>query len=260
MKERLAIIGVPRREYEAIREAHVGPIIYNEMLPKIVVNKGQLYVERTSGTGLLKVDKVVYYGIFEDDFDLITGLAIWGGPCFPNAQAMLDTRLKLPCLARALQYSKFATPRGFISKQTSINPTTELVAKWGNWHCGENKERVNGLWTSEHPSVLEPFFKGQAVRIAIMGDQYWQIKLEGKSWLKSIHDERAHFMELDPELLEDTQKIQEGFGLDFLANDYIVGDDGQKHLLEVNHIPNVTRFEAIRLAYINTVKDWLTAK
>ncbi len=31
--------------------------------------------------------------------------------------------------------------------------------------------------------------------------------------------------------------------------DYIVGDQGTKHLLEVNHIPNVTRFPAIWEAY-----------
>ena len=41
-----------------------------------------------------------------------------------------------------------------------------------------------------------------------------------------------------------------------LANDYIIGDDGQTHLLEVNHIPNVTRFEEIRDAFVTFAADW----
>jgi hypothetical protein len=257
MAKRIAIIGVEKREYELIKTAHFGPIIYHEMLPNFLVNKGQLFVERSNGNGMLPVDKVVYYGIFEDDFDIITALSIWGGPCFPNPRAMMDCRLKLPCLARALAVSQFASPRGMISPHTSINVTSELVAKWGNWHCGENKERLKGQWTSNEASVIEPYFEGEAVRICIIGDQYWQIKLEGQSWLKSIHDDRADFMEVDQELLEDTRRIQAAFGLDFLANDYIIGVDGQKHLLEVNHIPNVTRFEELRMAYISTVQKWL---
>ena len=35
-----------------------------------------------------------------------------------------------------------------------------------------------------------------------------------------------------------------------LAVDYMVGTDGTKHLLEVNHIPNVTVFPEIRQAYL----------
>ena len=40
--------------------------------------------------------------------------------------------------------------------------------------------------------------------------------------------------------------------------DYMIGDDGTRHLLEVNHIPNVTRFPEIRAAYLNYVVEWLT--
>ena len=62
---------------------------------------------------------------------------------------------------------------------------------------------------------------------------------------------------LDPELLADTRAIGQAFGLEIVANDYIVTPDGARHLLEVNHIPNVTRFPEIWEAYRDYVVEWL---
>ena len=76
------------------------------------------------------------------------------------------------------------------------------------------------------------------MRVLIIGDKAWQIRLEGDERLKSIHAPDAAFMEIDPELLEDTERVRKGFGLELVANDYVVGEDGSRHLLEVNHIPN----------------------
>jgi glutathione synthase/RimK-type ligase-like ATP-grasp enzyme len=105
--------------------------------------------------------------------------------------------------------------------------------------------------------VIEHFLQGEAVRIVVIGDRAWQIKLEGDGWLKSIHHENATFMQLDTELLDDTLTLKRAFGLDIIANDYIVTDEGSKHLLEVNHIPNVTRFPDIWDAYREYVVDWV---
>ena len=133
----------------------------------------------------------------------------------------------------------------------------ERVAKWGNWHCGENKARFTGVWESEQACVIEEFLPGQAVRVVMIGEKYWQIKLEGEDWLKSIHAPDAAFMEVDTELLEDTRNLKRAFGLEIIGNDYIVEATGAKHLLEVNHIPNVTRFPEIWTAYQDYVVDWL---
>lgn len=57
-------------------------------------------------------------------------------------------------------------------------------------------------------------------------------------------------MALDSGLLEDTRAIRDGFGLEIVGNDYMVGDDGTNHLLEVNHSPNVTRFPELWDAYL----------
>lgn len=90
----------------------------------------------------------------------------------------------------------------------------------------------------------------------MIGERAWQIRLEGEGWLKSIHDPRAGFMEIDPELLDDTQGLRSALGLEIIANDYLVADSGAKHLLEVNHIPNVSRFPELWGAYCDEVVRW----
>ncbi|MEM7297318.1 MAG: hypothetical protein AAF391_03530 [Bacteroidota bacterium] len=256
MKRRLCIVGLDRNLAHEIKKDYFGPVIVHDTIPKFLVNSGKLFIERSNGVGMLSVDTVVYHGIFENDFPFLTALTIWGGPCFPNALGMMNCRLKLPCLARALQVSKYNSKRGMISSNTEIRVTEETVAKWGNWHCGENKAKFADHWTSEEPSIIEPFFAGDAVRVVTVGETHFQIKLEGSSWLKSIHDERAQFMDIDNDLLEDTLRIKDAFGLQMVANDYIASPDGH-HLLEVNHIPNMTRFDELQEAYVEYVKNWI---
>lgn len=254
---RIALVGIELDEYEIIKSNYDGHILWHQAIPKIVVKEGVLFMEKANGIGMLPVDKVVYYGIYENDFDFITGLALWNGSCFPNAAAMMDCRLKIPCLVRALQYSNFGLARGFVSANTEVNVEKDSVAKWGNWHCGENKHRFTGHWESEHPSTIETYFEGEAVRIMIVGNHIWQIKLEGESWLKSIHPDSACFMEIDQDLLTDTLNIMEKMKMDMIGNDYIICTDGSKQLLEVNHIPNITRFEEVKTAYLETVIKWI---
>jgi hypothetical protein len=255
--DRIALVGIEQEEYDFIKSNYTGHIIWHQSIPKIVVKDQILYMEKSNGIGFLPVDKVVYYGIYDNDFDFISGLAIWNGACYPNAAAMLDCRFKIPCLVKALSHSKYGAPRGFVSAGASVNVTEDTVAKWGNWHCGENKHRFSGSWESEFTATTETFFEGDAVRIMIIGDAHWQIKLEGDTWLKSIHPDNASFMPVDAELLADTKHIQKALKMDMIGNDYIVSKDGSKYLLEVNHIPNITRFDAVREVYLSTVIKWI---
>jgi hypothetical protein len=258
MTEYVYLIGLDEPESTLLREKLEVPCVANPILPKFTVKDGEAWMESPRGGRMLPVSKVIYHGIFEDDLDFMVGLALWGGPCLPNPRAMLDCRLKLPCLVRALEHTRFGLPqRSFASPYAYFDSDTERVAKWGNWHCGENKERFTGSWSSENPAVIEHFLEGEAVRVVIIGDQYWQIHLRGDDWLKSIHHSTADFMDVDPELLEDTRHLQQAFGLEIVANDYIVTHEGTKHLLEVNHIPNVTRFPEIWEAYANFVTEWV---
>lgn len=258
MSERICLIGLDTPQNDWFRARIAGPILCHESLPRIIVCDGQLLVESLSGFGMLPVGKIVFHGIFEDDHDFVSGLALWGGPCLPSAAGMMDCRLKLPCLVRALRHSRFAAPpRGYASPGVNYATDMPRVAKWGNWHCGENKQPFDHAWQSTESAIVEPFFAGSAVRIVVVGDRFWQIEMQGDDWLKSIHHPAAAMVEPDMRLVQDTQQVAKGLGLEIAANDYIVSPEGVAHLLEVNHIPNVTRFPEIWEAYGQYVLKWL---
>ena len=256
--DRLLVVGLDEPEYLDLKRRLNTPTAHSELLPRIQIDRGRLLVEKPNTFGVfVPVSKVIFHGIFEDDFPFLTALALWGGPCLPNAHGMMDCRLRLPCLVSALEATRFGgLARGWADRGVTVTTETDLVAKWGEWHCGENKERFRGSRQCDEPSLLEPFVEGEAVRVHLMGERHWQIRLTGEDWKKSLHGPGAGFMEVDPELLEDTRRLQQHFGLEMLATDYIVSRDGSKHLLEVNHIPNVTVFPEIREAYLDWAARW----
>jgi hypothetical protein len=148
-------------------------------------------------------------------------------------------------------------PRGYADRGTSVVAETEHVAKWGNWHCGEDKARFSGAWTADQPILFEEYLEGEAVRIVLVGKRAWQVRMAGDGWLKSIHHRDADFMPIDHELLDDSRRIAAHFRLEIVGVDYIVGVDGSRHLLEVNHVPNVTVLSEVRAAYLVLVVDWV---
>jgi glutathione synthase/RimK-type ligase-like ATP-grasp enzyme len=254
---RLLVVGLDGPEIADLKHRHPAPAIYHPLLPQIRLDDGRLLVERASGPGMLPVDRVVFHGIFADDYDFLTALALWGGPCLPSARGLLDCRERLPCLARALKVTRFGhMPRSWATRGQTVERAGDTVAKWGNWHCGENKHRFTGTYTASEPTILEPFIVGEAVRIALVGAHAWQIRLAGDDWLHSIHHPRAAFMPIDDELLADTRALSHTLGLEVIGVDYMVGADGQKHLLEVNHAANVTVFPEIREAFLDLVAAW----
>jgi hypothetical protein len=170
---------------------------------------------------------------------------------------MMDLRLRLPGLVRALAVTRFGgLLRGFADRGSTLDIGGESVAKWGNWHCGEDKTRFHGPWTADLPTLFEEYVEGQAVRIVVIGEHAWQARMAGDGWLKSIHHPEAAFMAIDPELLEDARALAGRFGLTVAGVDYIVRPDGRRYLLEVNHVPNVTAFPEVRAAYLDLVATW----
>lgn len=255
MDERILLIGFDAPEAAALAALLPHECVACEMLPKIVVERGQLFVRSPHSARFLRVSRVIFHGIFEHDLEFLAGLALWGGPCFPNPSAMMDCRLRLPGLVRALKHTRFGGgPRGFASPNAEYTAEGEGVAKWGNWHCGENKARFTGAWTAQEPTLFEPFVVGRAVRLVIV-DEPRQIELTGPGWLKSVHGPGAAFMPADPELIADTRAIQRGLGLDIIANDYILSESGP-YLLEVNHIPSVTCFPELWQDYMSVAVAW----
>lgn len=255
----IVTIGLEPAEVEELKSRWSHNILAHEMLPRMKMDAGQLLVEDAHLMDRFHpVDRVLFHGIFDNDFPLISLLALWSGPCFPNAFGLMTCRFRIPCLAHARRVSRYANPpRSYAAADTDFDCKGEMVAKWGEWHCGENKELVSGKFHANQPTLLEPYVPGTAMRIHISGEQAWQIRMAGTDWKKSIHHDDAAIVPCDPELLADAKKLQEYFGLEILAVDYIIGDNNERYLLEVNHIPNVTLFGALRQAYLDLVTQWV---
>ena len=260
-KKRVLIVGLEESDVSAVKQnlSFDYLIVHYDVLPEVQLIEGELFVESPTITGkFLLVDKVIFYGIYENDFDFITLLALWKGPCLPNAIGMMDLRHRIPGLVRALHVSKFSgIKRGMVIGTQEYSSSKEVVAKWGIWRCGEDKSKFNGNWTSSETSVIEEFVDGEAVRIMIVGDKHWQIRLTGETWLKSIHNNGSAEMELDKELFADSLNIAKHFNLQTVGIDYMVGNNGERCLLEVNHIPNVTVFPFVNEAFIEYSSKWI---
>ncbi|TWT60874.1 hypothetical protein [Rubinisphaera italica] len=94
MTESICLIGFDEQENDHFKNKIDAHIIAHVTLPSYHVFNGEFFVDRESRSWQVPVDRVVYHGIFEDDFDLLIALSLWGGPCFPNPRGMLDCRLK----------------------------------------------------------------------------------------------------------------------------------------------------------------------
>ena len=130
---------------------------------------------------------LIFHGIFDMTWSFLQDWPCGVDPVLPNPAAMMDCRLRLPCLVHALRYTKFGGHSATRHRNLTTNPNPETVAKWGNWHCGESKERFTGRWIAKEPTLFEPYIGGEAVRVVILGKEPRQIRLTGKDWRKSVH-------------------------------------------------------------------------
>ncbi len=260
--EPVVLIGLERPEVADLRGRIHRPVLAFELLPKIQLRRGELFVGHL-GTWDWKgpVAAVVFHGIFENDLPTLAALALWGGPCLPSAHGMLDCRPRIPNLARVRRVSRFAAlPRGYTGPGTPFATDAPTVAKWGEWHCGEGKELFADTWTATEPTLFEPFLEGDAVRVTVVGNTFWQFRMGGENWKKSVHHPDTQTIALAPELADDVRTMRDHFDLSVCAVDYIIHTDGAKHLLELNHIPDVAAFPDIRAAYLEWVAKWVNER
>lgn len=250
------MIGLERGVHPLISARLDCPHVVSEILPEIRVEDGRLYVRRPAG--YLEASHVLYHGIFEDDLETITALAVWRGPCLPHAGGMLRARPRVPALVEALDVTAFpGGPRGYAFGGATIAAPGPRVAKYGQMHCGEGKDLFTGPRRCDTPTLVEPFVEGRAVRIMCIGERTWQIRLEGDDWRKSIHADSAAPEAARADLVDDTRRLMARFNLEIAGVDYMIDRDDRPVLLELNHIPNVDRFDEIRDAYVDYSVAWL---
>jgi hypothetical protein len=255
----VALVGLEQEEVAELRQRVACELVTFEMMPKVQLRDHELYLARL-GTWDWRgpVAKVVFHGIFENDLPGLAALALWGGPCLPSASGLLDCRPRIANLARVRRVSGFAAlPRSYTDAGTIFRADRPSVAKWGEWHCGEGKERFADEWAATEPTLVEPFLGGDAVRVTAVGDTFFQLRLGGDDWKKSIHHATAALVPPDHRLVADVRRLRDHFDLAVCAADYIVGPNGTPHLLELNHVPNVTQFAEIRAAYLDFAAKWI---
>jgi hypothetical protein len=257
------LVGLDPPEVAELKPRLPGPVVACETLPRVRITGGELLVEdRSRWDWWRPVSRVVFHAIFDiaDDVPFASTLDLWGGPCLPSPGGMLLARPRVTNLAVARRASRYAgLARTYLPAGGSYTADRPTVAKWGEWHCGEGKELFTGERTFDGPTLLEPFAPGDAVRVQVIGGAAWQIRLGGDDWKKSLHHATAAVVPLHPALEADTRRMVAAFGLELGAADYILDDEGAAHLLEFNHIPNVTQFPEIRAAYLDFVAGWIAS-
>src|SRR5579885_303960 len=189
------LVGLDPPELAELLPRVRGAVVASEMLPRVRLTDGQLWAEDREVWGrVAPVARVVFHGIFdyEKDIRFLTTLSLWGGHCLPNPVGMTLARPRVLNLAVARSASRFGDlPRTYLATGGNIAADRPMVAKWGEWHCGEGKERFTGERTFPEPTLLEPFVEGEAVRVQVIGREAWQIRLGGDDWKKSIHHPSA---------------------------------------------------------------------
>jgi hypothetical protein len=85
----LLLVGLDEPETAELRRRLDHPILAFETLPRIRVDRGRLLVEHPHFMNhFVPAERVAFHAIFEDDFDFLTALALWGGPCLPGARGI----------------------------------------------------------------------------------------------------------------------------------------------------------------------------
>src|SRR3954470_9446842 len=106
--EPLLLVGLDEPEISELRRRLGRPVLAFETPPRIRVDRGRLLVEHPHIMNhFFPAGRVAYHDIFEDDFDCLTAWALWAATCLLSASGMMDLRLRLPGLVRALAVSRF---------------------------------------------------------------------------------------------------------------------------------------------------------
>ena len=227
--------------------------------PPIYALDGRVLAESGRVMGRwLRPDGVLYYSYFEGAADARRALAIADTPSFPDVRDTLPLDDKVMALLAAMRdRGALATvPRGYVPAGTEVPSNGERVLKWGDAHCGEGKLRVGGAFCPEHSSVVEPFLRGESVRVLLVGSRSWQLHYASDDWRKNVRATVTVAAEADPDLVVEAQQVARRLRLEVAGIDFIVGVDGRRHLLEVNAYPGFDDAPGAEEAFVDLALDW----
>ena len=260
----VALIGLEREEITELKSRCDARFIGFEMMPKVQLRDHQLYLAQTvRHVGLERIGREGHLPRH------LRGRLAWPRGTRSLGRAMSTEH---DCHARLPPACHWPRPRAPgiavlcpcpVRTPTSGRPSTPKtpsVAKWGLLgNRGEGKERFAEEWQKKESTLIEPFLAGDAVRVTAIGDTLFQLRLGGDDWKKSIHHAQRRIS------CRSTHRSRRMVRPDARSTstspcarrDYILAPDGTPHLLELNHVPNVTQFPEIRAAYLDLAARWI---
>ncbi len=263
MHRPLISIGLDHHIVESIK-AEVGHVIDYQYLPDIYSVNGVSYVQSQSGTHYIRPCGILYYCYFDSPGCQRRSLALSDTPTFPDVRQTIhhDDKVLSLIAARTADaglgygFPGDDVPRGFASEEIHVSIETPLVAKWGQWHCGDGKKICDGNIDVPEPSILEPFIKGESHRILIVGHSSWQIYYESDDWRKNVNSKITILNKPDYKLVERALRIKEHLRLGVVGIDFIVNDTGS-YLLEVNAYPGLDQVPEAEAEFIKYAVSWV---
>jgi len=261
----LISIGLEPHIVEAIK-AEVGHIVDYQYLPDIYSIDGVTYVQSQFGVHYIRPRGILYYCYFDNPGSKRRSLALSNTPTFPDVRHTIQHDDKVLSFVAARMadtgsvitaplYSVQDVPRGFASADHQISIETPVVAKWGQWYCGDGKKICEGTVDAPEPAILEPFIKGESHRILFVGHSAWQIRYESDDWRKNVNSKITVLNKPDFNLVERARRIQRNLHLNVVGIDFVINDTGA-YLLEVNAYPGLDQVPEAESVFIKQAILW----
>lgn len=244
--ERIACIGLDPPFVDAVKAKATCLVAVYDVPPRMYSDQGKLYADRPTVSGRFwPIDRVIWYSYFPGDGlprTVRKAIALSKVPSFPDVRRTIlhDDRVNSLLLAEEADPEP-RMARGYLAKHARCNFEESRVLKVGDDHCGDGKRLIEGALPEANESgVLEPFIKGESIRVLLVGKRAWSLKYESADWRKNV---RATVTEIAPSehptLVPRSRTIHERLGMPCLGVDFIGSDAEGWHLLEVNAYPGL---------------------
>jgi glutathione synthase/RimK-type ligase-like ATP-grasp enzyme len=169
-------------------------------------------------------------------------------PCFPSPYIlsnMIDRHYVLQQCCKAGFVNHDVTQ---IYYKDNLKFDYPVVLKTGNSHRGHDKYLIinNEFPKWDGIATIEPYFNGESVRILIIGDKIFGLKLENyESWIKNAAGAEVYPFNPSENLINHAKAVANFWGLEIAGVDYILEDNGSFHFLEINQFPGIAATDEI---------------
>lgn len=163
-------------------------------------------------------------------------------PCWPEPRALLSLSDRHGALAQCNAANLLS--HTIVQTHYTREPLLPFpyVLKIGDEHRGEGKYLIRTAedipkW--EGIATAEPFFNGESVRVLVLGEEVFGVRLQHDShWIKNSAGGRFEIWEPPRVIADHARKAAALFGLEIAGVDYVI-EPRDVHFIELNPFPRV---------------------